>query len=242
MYASTNLGFDHGRVHPFTFAIIYTSVTILALTENDVLNSSVVGVAVAQAIATSFVYMQIVWYWVGYNEKRDHIRYAETELATHAAELYTTKEMQYALFLALVWITIFPVLQTTGPYDYNTGDLYVRGSPLVFLLIAVGGTLLIQSMQLGTYYGKEVKTIPSELSSDPKQRLTYYATRITGGKLAVSLLLIGFGALFEFNLVGEYFRGLRAYNDKLPERAWQYDTASKFTIGTGFLPAPTLYL
>lgn len=214
--------------------------SILALTENDVLNSMVVGIAVAQAIATAFVYMQIVWYWVGYTEKKERIEYASTSLATHAAGLYTTKEMQYALFLAILWITIFPILQMTGPYDYNTGDLYVRGSPVAFLFIAVAGTLYIQSMQLGTYYGKEAKEVDAGL--DSKQKLTMHATRITGGKLAVSLLLIGFGTLFEFNMVGEYFRGLRAYSDKLPDRAWQYDTASKYTIGTGFLPAPSLYI
>lgn len=228
------------RVHPFTFAIVYTSVSILALTENDVLNASVVGVAVAQAIATSFIYLQVVWYWVGYTEKKDRVSIARTELAAHAAELYTTKEMQYALFLALVWMVIFPVLQTTGPFDYNTGDLFVRGSPLVFLFIAVAGTLYIQSMQLGSHYGKDAKATPS-FDTD-KQKLVYHATRITGGKLAVSLLLIGFGALFEFNIVGEYFRGLRAYSDKLPERAWQFDMLSKYTIGTGFLPAASLYL
>lgn len=48
--------------------------------------------------------------------------------------------------------------------------------------------------------------------------------------------------LYEFNVLGLYFRTLRAYTDKLPERAWQLDTASRFTIGAGFLPAPTLYL
>ena len=213
--------------------------SILALTENDVLNSMVVGIAVSQAVATSFVYMQIVWYWVGCNEKTDHGEYSNNTTATHAAELYTTKEMQYALFLAILWITVFPILQTTGPFDYNTGDLYVRGAPLVFLLIAVAGTLYIQSMQLGSQYGKDAKLA---MEGDLKQKLTMQATRITGGKLAVSLLLIGFGTLFEFNMVGEYFRGLRAYGDKIPDRAWQYDTASKYTIGTGFLPAPSLYL
>ena len=215
--------------------------SVLALTENNVLSSTVVGVAVGQAIATSFVYMQIVWYWVGYHEKLDRKAYlpADSTLAGHAAELYTTREMQYALLLALLWMLVFPVLQNAGPYDYNTDDLFVRGAPLVFLLIAVAGTLYVQSMQLGTHYGLEKRAASSLTGRD---LLTFYATRITGGKLAVSLVLLAFGALFEFNIVGEYFRGLRAYSDKLPERAWQYDTASKYTIGTGFLPSPTLYL
>lgn len=228
-------------MHPFTFAIVYTSVSILALTENNVLNASVVGVAVAQAIATSFIYLQVVWYWVGYTEKKDRMSIASTALATHAAELYTTKEMQYALFLALVWMAAFPVLQAAGPFDYDTDDLFVRGSPLVFLVIAVTGTLYIQSMQLGSRYGKDAKAMPDNVTTD-KQKLVWHATRITGGKLAVSLLLIGFGTLFEFNIVGEYFRGLRAYNDRLPERAWQFDMLSKYTVGTGFLPAASLYL
>ena len=57
----------------------------------------------------------------------------------------------------------------TGPYDYNTGDLYVRGAPLVFLFIAVGGTLYIQSMQLGSQYGKDAKLA---MEGDLKQKLT----------------------------------------------------------------------
>ena len=95
-------------------------------------------------------------------------------------------------------------------------------------------------MPLDDEYGKEVD--PVVYSSMSKTDLVTYATRITGGKLAVSLLLIAFGTLYELNMVGEYFRGLRAYTDKLPERAWQLDTVSRFTIGTGFLPSPALYL
>jgi hypothetical protein len=229
-----------GRIHPYTFSIIYTSISVLALTENDVLNSMVVGLAIGQAQAVSLLYMQIVWYWVGYNEKKthDHSDYME---ATHAAQLYLTNEMQYALFLALVVVALIPGLQALAPFDYNTADVGLRTAPLVFLAIAVFGTLFIQEMQLDERYGKDAPR-PPEGESTGKPLLIWNATRITGGKLAVALLLLAFGAAYEFNLVGEYFRNLRAYADKLPERAWQYDVTNKFTIGTGFLPAATLYL
>ena len=223
------------RIHPYTFSIIYTSISILALTENDVLNATVVGLAVAQAQAVSLLYMQIVWYWAGKNEKITHHR-----AGVHAEQLYTTQEMQYALYLALISIGLISVLQTIGPFDYNTGDLTLRAAPCVFLFLAVWGTLYLQDLQLDDEYGKEVD--PTTFEHMSRHDLVTYATRITGGKLGVSLLLIAFGTLYELNMVGEYFRSLRAYNDKIPDRAWQLDVASKYTIGTGFLPVPTLYL
>ena len=238
------------RVHPYTFSIIYTSVSVLALTENNVLNATVVGLAIAQAQAVCMLYMQVVWYWAGRMEKRTHgvpsIEYDHNGdpiilTTTHAAQLYTTKEMQYALYLALVAIPLLAILQTLGPFDYNTADISLRGAPLLFLAISVFGTLYLQGLQLDDEYGKEKGEMPPEGAS-PKAKLVWYATRITGGKLGVSLLLIAFGTLYELNLVGHYFRETRAYTDKLPERAWQYDTASKYTIGTGFLPALTSYL
>ena len=240
------------RVHPYTFSIIYTSVSVLALTENNVLNATVVGLSIAQAQAVCMLYMQIVWYWTGKMEKQTH-KYTgsqvthydqhtdEVYMTTHAAQLYTTKEMQYALYLALVAMPLLAILQTIGPFDYNTADITLRGAPLIFLAIAIFGTLYLQSMHLDDEYGKEKPEAP-EAGASPKARLVFYATRITGGKLGVSLLLIAFGALYELNLVGHYFRETRAYTDKLPERAWQFDAASKYTIGTGFLPALTSYL
>lgn len=237
------------RIHPYTFSIIYTSISILALTENDVLNSMVVGLAICQAHAVGMLYMQIVWYWAGRNEKLTHgkpsIDYDHNGdpiilTTTHAAELYTTKEMQYALYLAMVSIALLSLFQTVGPYDYNTGDIWLRGAPPLFTVISVFGTLYLQSLNLDDEYGMEKPKVPDGLN--PRQMLVWSATRITQGKLGVSLLLLAFGAAYEFNLVGEYFRGLRAYQDKLPERAWQFDTANRFTIGTGFLPAPALYL
>jgi hypothetical protein len=143
-----------------------------------------------------------------------------------------------------LWYMAMPllaILQTIGPFDYNTADITLRGAPLIFLAIAIFGTLYLQSMHLDDEYGKEKPEAP-EAGASPKARLVFYATRITGGKLGVSLLLIAFGALYELNLVGHYFRETRAYTDKLPERAWQFDAASKYTIGTGFLPALTSYL
>jgi hypothetical protein len=193
-----------------------------------VLSATVIGLTIAQTQAVSLLYMQIVWYWAGRNEKITH-----PGDKMSAVSLYTTQEMQYALLLALLSIGLLSFLQTVGPFDYNSGDLTLRVAPCAFLILAVWGTLYLQDMKLDDEYGKEV---------DQSAGIVQYATRITGGKLAVSLLLLVFGTLYELNLVGEYFRGLRAYTDKIPDRAWQLDVASKYTIGTGFLPSPTLYL
>jgi len=235
-------------IHPYTFSIIYASISVLALTENDVLNSMVVGLSLAQAHAVSMLYMQIVWYWAGKNEKETHesdnnamTRRNAGHATTHAAQLYTTKEMQYALYLAIVVTALLSIFQATGPFDYNTDDFATRGAPCLFLCISIFGTLYLQDMELDDEYGIEKSKKAKMFSSETPMRvkLIHLATRITGGKLGVSLLLLAFGAIYELNMVGEYFRGLRAYADKLPDRAWQYDVANKYTIGTGFLPAPT---
>lgn len=227
-------------MHPFTFALVYSSLSVLALTENAVLNWTIVLLTILQSHCVSFVYMQVVWYWVGYHEKKEHGEAYPTHYVGAAAELYQTKEMQYALLLALIVLGVIPALQMVAPYDYESADLTVRAAPLVFICLAVWGTLYLQSMQLSDRYGKDKKQEPQ--TDSVHHLIVYRATRITAGKLAVSLLLLIFVTLYEFNMIGLYFRTLRAYNDKLPERAWQLDVANQFTIGTGFLPAPTLYL
>jgi hypothetical protein len=223
------------RIHPYTFALIYSSISLLALTENDVLNYNVVFLTLMQAQAVSMLYMQIVWYWAGKNEKKSHDAGGQ-----HFWEfMYNTKEMSYALVLAMVVIAALSTLQTTAPLDYNSPDLSIRIAPLFFLSLSLFSTLVIQELMLDDNYGKDAEQPPS---SGTRERLIWEATRITGGKLAVSLLLIAYGTLITFNLIGEYLRGLRAYADKLPERAWQYDVVNKYTIGTGFLPVPTTSL
>ena len=239
-------------IHPFTFSVMYASISVLALTENDVLNSMVVGISLAQAHAVSMLYMQIVWYWTGKNEKKSHEQPGKQGYdhngdptfegtTTHAAQLYTTKEMQYALYLAIVATGLLSIFQAVGPFDYNTDDFAMRAAPCLFLAISIFGTLYMQDMQLDDEYGIEKRHGPKD-GATGKERLVYYATRITGGKLGVSLLLLAFGAMYELNIVGDYFRSLRAYVDKLPDRAWQYDAANKYTIGTGFLPSPAIFL
>lgn len=246
------------RVHPFTFTTIYTALSILSLTENGVYNAQIIMFAVAQAHVVSLLYLQVIlvasrpplslvadlsplffvfqviWYWVGYNEKQHHGIRVD---ATHAADLYTTKEMQYALFLALVSLSVIPLFLTMGPFDYNADDITLRIAPLVFLVLSVYGTLYIQGLKLDDQYGKDAVEPPTAVAGNAKELLVWHATRITGGKLAVSLLLLIFGFAYELNMVGDYFRDLRAYSDKIPDRAWQYDVASKYTVGSGFLPS-----
>ena len=217
--------------------MIFTAISILALTENNVLNTMVVGLAIAQAQAVSLLYMQIVWYWSGKDEKHTHRMTGSS--APDLTILYRTREVQYALYLTLIAVAALPILQAIGPFDYNTADVVLRGAPIIFLGLAVWGTLFLQEMDLDDEYGKDVT---ESMAINNRDDLVKYATRITGGKLGVSLLLSAFGTLYELNIIGEYFRGLRAYTDKIPDRAWQFDTLSKYTIGTGFLPSPTLYL
>jgi hypothetical protein len=77
------------------------------------------------------------------------------------------------------------------------------------------------------------------MSAD-RRDLVHKATRITGGKLAVSALVLIFAALVEFEFVAEYFRTLRAYTDTMPEKAMQYDLSRTYLWGAG-LYTPSVY-
>lgn len=226
-------------VHPYTFAIIFVATQILALTENDVLNGTVMVVEILKAQAASQLYMQIVWFWTGYMEK--------LRLGSSLAEVYRTKQVQYALFMAIILVGLLPFLTYLAPYDYSNADMFLRLAPLLFTGIAVIGTILLQGLILDDHYGIDAKQIGSERAK--RQGYTklnreeyeehsslYKATRISGGKLGVSMLVLIFVALVEFEFVAEYFRTLRAYFDTMPLNSPQYDlltTTKTFLFGKG---------
>ena len=232
-------------VHPYTFAIIFVATQILALTENDVLNGTVMVVEILKAQAASQLYMQIVWFWTGYMEK--------LRLGSSLAEVYRTKQVQYALFMAIILVGLLPFLTYLAPYDYSNADMFLRLAPLLFTGIAVIGTILLQGLILDDHYGIDAKQIGSERAK--RQGYTklnreeyeehsslYKATRISGGKLGVSMLVLIFVALVEFEFVAEYFRTLRAYFDTMPLNSPQYDVLTKTYLWGGGLTTTSPFL
>lgn len=238
-------------VHPYTFAIIFVATQILALTENDVLNGTVMVVEILKAQAASQLYMQIVWFWTGYMEK--------LRLGSSLAEVYRTKQVQYALFMAIILVGLLPFLTYLAPYDYSNSDMFLRLAPLLFTGIAVIGTIYLQGLILDDHYGidadttgeRERKLIGPYRSKEHReaagesyhrQDITYKATRISGGKLGVSMLVLIFVALVEFEFVAEYFRTLRAYFDTMPLNSPQYDVLTKTYLWGGGLTTTSPFL
>lgn len=234
-------------VHPYTFTVVFVSLSLLALTENDVLNIMIVTIELLKANAAAQLYMEVVWYWTGYMEKK--------RLGTHSAhlaEVYKTKQIQYALFMGIVLVALFPFLQFMAPYDYTDTENFLKIAPLIFVAISVVGTIFLQSLIIDDYYGTDSKTVEHRRYKEgpmmPSEEREYSSeswdkpSRITGGKLAVSALVLIFVALIEFQFVAEYIRTLRAYYDTMPEKAFQYDPTNpkSFLTGAG-LYMPSVY-
>ena len=229
-------------VHPYTFTVVFACLSLLALTENNVLNLMVVTIELLKAHAAAQLYMEVVWYWTGYMEKK--------RLGSELAEVYKTKQIQYALFMGIVLVTVFPLLQFIAPYDYTDNEPFLKLAPLLFTAISVVGTIFLQSLIIDDYYGTDAYNMhykqgpmrPSEERSFYKEvRDKPYS--ITGGKLAVSSLVLIFIALVEFEFLAEYFRTLRAYYDTMPEKSFQYDPLNARGILTGAgLYIPSVYI
>lgn len=230
-------------VHPYTFSIIFSCTSLLALTQNNVLNASVIVVELLKAQAASQLYMEVVWYWTGYMEKK--------RLKSELLEVYKTQQVQYALFMGIVVVGLLPFLQYIAPYDYSNTDMFFRIAPMVFVVIAVVGTIFLQGLILDEEYGIDRDLVGEVHRSGPmrdnesrehqmhKDQI-YRATKITGGKLGVSMLVLIFVAFVEFEFVAEYFRTLRAYLDVMPEKSIQYDLSKTYLWGAGLL-TPGVY-
>jgi hypothetical protein len=228
-------------VHPYTFAIVFACTSLLALTENDVLSATVVVVELLKAQAAAQLYMEVVWYWTGYMEKK--------RLKSELTEIYKTQQVQYALVMGIVLVGLLPFLQYVAPYDYTDADIFLRVAPLIFAGIAVIGTIFLQGLILDDEYGIDRDYISQDNENHRMamaQRKTHhtdqivYATRITGGKLGVSMLVLIFAALMEFEFVAEYFRTLRAYLDVMPDKSLQFDLSKNYLWGAG-LTTPSVY-
>lgn len=234
-------------VHPYTFTVVFVCLSLLALTENDVLNLMIVTIELLKANAAAQLYMEVVWYWTGYMEKKRMGSHS-----SHLAEVYKTKQIQYALFMGIVLVALFPFLQFIAPYDYTNTESFLKIAPLIFTAISVVGTIFLQSLIIDDFYGTDSKVVESRRYREgplmPDEEREYVTemrekpTRITGGKLAVSALVLIFIALVEFEFVAEYFRTLRAYYDTIPEKAFLYDPLNPKSVLTGAgLYMPSVY-
>uniref|UniRef100_A0A7S0MKH2 Uncharacterized protein n=1 Tax=Cryptomonas curvata TaxID=233186 RepID=A0A7S0MKH2_9CRYP len=206
-------------IHPATFSIIYSCTTLLALTQNGVLDFSTNFVELLIAAATSQVSMGIVWYQIGSLEKLN----SENDKIKELHSMYETKEIQYALYMAIVLIVGIPLATFLAPYSYTNNSSFLLISPVVFAVVSVLSTLVIQEMALDDMYGevanKEAKT----------------PTTITAGKLYVSFLLLLFGLAMTVFFLTEHMATFRTAIDTFPDKSIQSDVGRSYLFGQGVL-------
>lgn len=200
-------------MHPWTFSVIYTCVTLLSLAENGILDFNTTLSEVLVSLAVGQLFMGITWYTVGNTEKltsgEEHIR----ELHV----LYQTKEVQYALFMSITLVLILPTATILAPYAYTFASPFLSLSPLVFAILGVFSTLVIQNMPLDDLYGMEMKK----------------PTTITSAKLYASFLLLLFGLVTTLHLLTEHSSTYRYYFDFIPDKAIQSDLGRSYLFGLG---------
>lgn len=207
-------------MHPATFAVIYTCVSILALTQNGVLEFSTNFVEVLVAAATAQISMGIVWYQIGSLEKL----HSQDERVRHLHSMYETKEIQYTLYMSIVLLVGMPLAMFLAPYAYTNTSSFLLISPTAFAILSVIGTLVIQEMALDDVYG-DIKA-----SKDRK-----HPTKITAGKLYVSFLVLLFGLAITVFFLTEHMATFRASIDTVQDRSIQSDVGRAYLFGQGVL-------
>lgn len=207
------------RVHPATFAVIYTCTSLLALTQNGVLEFSTNLAEVLIAAATAQISMGIVWYQIGSLEKL----HSPDEKVRKLHSMYETKEIQYALYMAIVLILSMPLAMFLAPYAYTNASYFLLASPIIFAVLSVIGTLLIQEMALDDVYG--------EFAGSEKKT----PTTITAGKLYVSFLVLLFGLAITVVFLTEHMATFRASIDSVQDRSIQSDVGRSYLFGQGVL-------
>ena len=206
-------------MHPATFSVIYTCASILALTQNGVLEFSTNFSEVLVAAATAQISMGIVWYQIGSLEKL----HSTDDKIKKLHSMYETKEIQYTLYMSIVLLVGMPLAMFLAPYAYTNASYFLLISPIVFAVLSALGTLVIQEMALDDVYGEFA-------GADRKT-----PTTITAGKLYVSFLLLLFGLAITVFFLTEHMATFRASIDTVQDRSIQADVGRSYLFGQGVL-------
>jgi len=218
-------------IHPFTFGVVYMSVTALALVENGILEYNIFVVHMLLAAAGSQLFMSNAWYYTGFHEKR-RLYTNNVELCQHLMPVYETKETSIGLVTALVLLLLLPLHLALSPYNFTYKSLFLALSPLIFAGLSLFSILVVENLKLDDEYGKDYLAKAAEMGWN---QYFPFATVITGGKLYSSLMLLAFGAAITLIWLSEHIMTARAFMDTMPEASIQLDTAltRRFLIGQG---------
>lgn len=218
-------------IHPFTFGVIYMSVTALALVENGILEYNVIVAHLLIAAGVSQLFMSHAWFYAGFNEKR-RLVVKNPEAAHNLVPVYMTKETSLGLEIALVLMLLLPLHLLLAPYNFTYKSLFMAMSPLLFAGLSLFSILVVEQLSLDDEYGKDYLAKAAEMGWSHN---VPFATVITGAKLYASLLLLVFGAAVTLVWLSEHIATTRAFMDSMPEASIQLDTAlsRRYLIGQG---------
>lgn len=218
-------------IHPFTFGVIYMSVTALALVENGILEYNVIVIHMLLAAAASQLFMSHAWFYAGFHEK-SRLYITNPEAAQHLIQAYTTKETQTGLFAALILLLLIPLHLVLAPYNFTLDSLFLMASPAIFAVLALLSILVVEHLHLDDEYGNDMRAKEKEMGWSP---FNPFATVITGAKLYASLMLLSFGLVINLTWLNEHVATARAHMDMMPEASIQLDTSlsRRYLIGQG---------
>ena len=218
-------------IHPFTFGVIYMSVTALALIENGILEYNVIVIHMLLAAAASQLYMSHAWFHVGYSEKQ-RLRVTNYAAAEQLVQVYATKETQTALFAALVLILLIPVHLFLSPYNFTFRAVFMAAAPAIFVVISMISIHIVEGLSLDDEYGNAMRVKEKEKGW---LMFTPFANVITGSKLYASLMLLTFGLVVTLIWLDEHIATARAHMDTMPEASIQldYSLSRRYLIGQG---------
>jgi hypothetical protein len=205
-------------VHPFAFALIFSSAPTLALVENGVTSYRVIVTEALKAHLVNFLYMGIVWFFFSL-ERVDGPDYQITSRT--AGDAVTLSPAGYFHALLSIFIAVTSVVLTfSAPYAYSYWSPLLLSGPAIFLTIALGSTLWIMMSFMARDVGGKKAGVSAYFDLTPQ-------------KLTSSVFLLGFGAVYTLLMFFEHITTYRASLDIWPTTSINYDPSLAWVVGTG---------
>jgi len=118
-------------IHPAVFAVLFSSVTLLALLDCGVQNYRFLMIELLKTAGVGQLFMGLLWYFMGYWEKLDK----DKSLAT----LYRTKGAYLSVVLTATVLGFTPLLAWMAPYDLSFELPFLSIAPVIFVALTATG-------------------------------------------------------------------------------------------------------
>lgn len=118
-------------IHPSVFAVLFSSVTLLALLDCGVQNYRFIMIELLKAAGVGQLFMGLLWYFMGYWEKLDKDK--------ALVSMYRTKGAHLSVVLTASVLAFTPLLAWMAPYDLSFDLPFLSLSPLLFVSLTAAG-------------------------------------------------------------------------------------------------------